>query len=142
MKWRRSLFAVGLAFIFCAAPTRAAQTAAPDAKKQEAAAAAKKAEASDTKKPEPPAEKPFAELIKDAKTINGLFILYQTEEKVYLEIRPDQFDKMYMISLTCESGIGERGFYARTARRDVTWTHQLISVVGARMASVKRREYL
>ncbi|MBI3668044.1 MAG: zinc-dependent metalloprotease [Acidobacteria bacterium] len=64
------------------------------------------------KKPEPPKEKPFAELIKDAQAIPGLFPLYQTEEKVYMELAPAQLDKMYLLSLTCESGLGERGFYA------------------------------
>ena len=44
--------------------------------------------------------------------IKGLFTLYKTEDKVFLEIQPDQFDKMYMFSLTCESGLGEWGFYA------------------------------
>jgi len=66
----------------------------------------------DAKKPEPPKEKPFAEIIKEAQAIPGLFTAYQTEEKVYLEIRPEQLDQVYMLSLTCESGIGERGLYA------------------------------
>src|SRR5262249_30134795 len=35
-----------------------------------------------------------------------------TEEQVYVEILPDQLEKMYVLSLTCESGIGEAGFYA------------------------------
>jgi hypothetical protein len=74
--------------------------------------AGSKPDAADTRKPDPPPEKPFAELIKDATAIKGLFNLYRTEEKVYLELRPEQFGKTYMISLTCESGIGERGFYA------------------------------
>jgi hypothetical protein len=64
------------------------------------------------KKPETPKDKAFAEVVKDAKVIKGLFTFYQTEEQTYLEILPDQFDKMYMLSLTCESGIGEAGFYA------------------------------
>ncbi len=76
------------------------------------AAQEKKAESADAKKPEPPKDKPFAEIVKDAQVIKGLFTLYRTEEKVFLEILPDQLDKMYMLSLTCESGLGERGFYA------------------------------
>jgi hypothetical protein len=71
----------------------------------------KKSDQAEAKKPETPPEKPFAEVIKDAKVIPGLFILYQTEEKVFLEIQPAQLDKMYMLSLTCESGLGEGGFY-------------------------------
>src|SRR5208282_6155670 len=71
----------------------------------------KKQDAAD-KKPEAAKDKGFAEVIKDAKVIKGLFTFYQTEEQTYLEILPDQFDKTYMLSLTCESGIGEAGFYA------------------------------
>jgi hypothetical protein len=62
-------------------------------------------------KPEPP-KKPFAEVVKDAKVIKGLFTFYQTEDRAFVEILPDQFDKMYMLSLTCESSIGEADFYA------------------------------
>jgi hypothetical protein len=100
--WQRLLLAASFVCAFGVGAHAAPQA---DTKKPEAAAA-------DTKKPDPPKDKPFAEVITDAKTFNGLFNLYQTEEKVYLEIQPDQFDKMYMVSLTCESGIGERGFYA------------------------------
>src|SRR5437667_1165669 len=70
----------------------------------------KKSESAE-KKPETPPEKPFADVVKDAKVVKGLFIFYKTEDKVFLEILPDQFDKMYMLSLTCESGLGEGGFY-------------------------------
>src|SRR5262245_31010257 len=62
--------------------------------------------------PEPPKDKPFADIIKDAQVIKGLFTLYRTDEKVFLEILPDQLDKIYLVSLTVDSGIGERGFYA------------------------------
>ena len=75
------------------------------------AEAEKKPEQGEAKKPESAPVKPFAEVVKDAKVIKGLFTFYQTEEKVFLEIRPEQFDKMYMVSLTCESGLGEGGFY-------------------------------
>src|SRR6185503_5131938 len=62
--------------------------------------------------PEPPKEKAFADIVKDAQVIKGLFTLYRTDEKVYLEILPDQLEKIYLVSLTVDSGIGERGFYA------------------------------
>ena len=103
-KCLRSLLAVGLVFTFYLSHA--------EASRQAPAAETKKPEA-DAKKPDPPpAEKPFAELIKDAKPVNGLFNVYRTDEKVYLELRPEQLDKTYMVSLTCESGLGERGFYA------------------------------
>ncbi len=79
---------------------------------------AQKTEPADTKKPapsdkpEPPKDKPFADIVKDAQVIKGLFTLYRTEEKVFLEILPEQLDKIYLMSLTLDSGLGERGFYA------------------------------
>src|SRR5688572_1010898 len=62
--------------------------------------------------PEPPKDKPFADIVKDAQVIKGLFTLYRTDDKVFLEILPDQLEKMYLLSLTFDSGLGERGFYA------------------------------
>src|SRR3989454_251425 len=79
---------------------------------------AQKTEPADTKKPapsdkpEPPKDKPFAEIVKDAQVIKGLFTLYRTEEKVFLEILPEQLNRIYLVSLTMDSGLGERGFYA------------------------------
>ncbi len=62
--------------------------------------------------PEPPKDKPFADIVKDAQVLKGLFTLYRTDEKVFLEILPEQLEKIYLVSLTVDSGIGERGFYA------------------------------
>src|SRR5688572_24108615 len=64
------------------------------------------------KPPEPPKEKAFADIVKDAQVIKGLFTLYRTDEKLFLEILPEQLEKVYLVSLTVDSGIGERGFYA------------------------------
>src|SRR5215510_10382521 len=63
-------------------------------------------------KPEPPKDKPFADVVKDARAISGLFTIYRTEDKTYLEVLPDQLDRVYYLALTLESGLGERGFYA------------------------------
>jgi len=99
-KWILRMLAVGL----LAALSLPAQTPPkPEAEKKEDAA---------DKKSEAPKDKPFADVVKDAKVIQGLFTFYQTEDQTYLEILPDQFDKLYMLSLTCESSIGEAGFYA------------------------------
>src|SRR5687768_13359033 len=73
------------------------------------------APAADAKKPaapEPPKEKAFADIVKDAQVVKGLFTLYRTDEKVFLEILPEQLEKIYLVSLTLDSGIGERGSYA------------------------------
>src|ERR1044072_779611 len=90
-------------------PNPAASTAAP-ATAQAPATDAKKPAGPD--KPEPPKDKAFADIVKDAQVVKGLFTLYRTDEKVFLEILPEQLDKVYLVSMTVDSGIGERGFYA------------------------------
>ena len=101
-KWMQSLF---VAILFLSASTALWAQAPPKTD------AEKKPSATD-QKAEPAKDKPFAEVVKDAQVIKGLFTFYQTDEKVLLEIQPEQLDKMYMLSLTCESGLGEAGFYA------------------------------
>jgi hypothetical protein len=106
MKFR--LAGLVIALVFCASMLAAqAPAGKTDEPKKQEAADAKKPAGEEAKKPEPPKDKAFADIVKDAEVIKGLFTLYRTEEKVYLEILPSQFDKMYMLSLTCESGIGE-----------------------------------
>ena len=109
MKKRRG-FLLPILLVF--AVTLSAQ---PQQPQQQPSPSAQQAAAPDAKKPaapEPPKEKPFAEIVKDAQVIPGLFTLYRTEEKVFLELLPDQLEKIYLVSLTVDSGIGERGFYA------------------------------
>jgi len=98
-RWILQLLALGLLTAF-SVPAQTPQK--PAGEKDQGAA---------DKKPEAP-PKSFAEVVKDAKVIKGLFTFYQTEDQTYLEILPDQFDKLYMLSMTCESSIGEAGFYA------------------------------
>lgn len=69
---------------------------------------AKADEKKDSDKKKKPKEPEFDELIEDYEKIEGLFTLYQNEKegKVYLEIKPEQFDKIYLANLTRESGEG------------------------------------
>jgi len=57
---------------------------------------------------------PFAQVVKDAEKLTGLFTLYHNQEKgtIYLEIKPDQLNKNYLSTVTMEAGIGERGIYS------------------------------
>ena len=50
----------------------------------------------------------FAKAIKDFDKIEGLFELYRDpeENKVFLAIRPDQFDQIYLCSITRTQGDG------------------------------------
>jgi hypothetical protein len=95
------------------APKPDAPAAQSDEKKADAQKDEKKEEKKDEKKDEKkPADKPFADIVKDAQVTKGLFTFHRTEEKVFLELLPDQLEKTYILTLTCESGLGERGFYA------------------------------
>ena len=53
------------------------------------------------------AKKPFAEVIKDAETIDGLFTIHKKDDRYLLELKPEQFEKEYMVSVTRESGLGQ-----------------------------------
>lgn len=60
------------------------------------------------KKPPVKNEKTFEEVIQDAKKMEGLFNLYLKEDKVYLEILPEQFGLMYLFIPTLWTSIGFR----------------------------------
>ncbi len=53
-------------------------------------------------------EKPFADVVKDYKEIPGLFTLFvkEDENKMLMEIKPDQIDKVFLCSFTREAGDG------------------------------------
>jgi hypothetical protein len=53
-------------------------------------------------------EKPFQELVKEFEVIDGLFTLYRKadEGKVYMEIKPDQFEEIFLCSVTREAADG------------------------------------
>ncbi len=52
-------------------------------------------------------ERPFAEVIKDAKESEGLFRIWTRDEKIWIEIAPDQFGKPYFLTSNLNQGIGE-----------------------------------
>ena len=49
----------------------------------------------------------FAAVVKDAKKTEGLFTLYQKEEKVWIELKPGDFNKPFFLSPKIATGIGE-----------------------------------
>ncbi len=59
----------------------------------------------------PPPPRPFADVIKDATVTKGWFTTYQKDDKVWLEIMPDQIEKPIALSMNVTHGIGERGLY-------------------------------
>lgn len=53
----------------------------------------------------PGAPRPFAEIIKDAKEQPGLFTLWIKDEKVWIEIKPEQFDQLYFLQANMNRGV-------------------------------------
>ena len=60
---------------------------------------------------QPGQPRPFADVIKDAKDTAGLFRTWQKEEKVWLEIAPEQFDHPFFLSVNLTRGLGEHNVY-------------------------------
>jgi hypothetical protein len=58
----------------------------------------------------PPGARPFADIVRGCPSA-GFLSLYQKEEKVWIELRPDQFDRPLFMSVNMPNGIGERGIY-------------------------------
>jgi hypothetical protein len=59
----------------------------------------------------PGAPRPFRDVIKDAKLTPGFYTTYQKDERVWLAIRPDQFDKPFFFTYNIPQSVGERGLY-------------------------------
>ena len=57
--------------------------------------------------PAPGQPPPFATIIKDTKKIDGLFAVWQKDERIWLELQPSDFDKPFFLSPKIASGIGE-----------------------------------
>jgi hypothetical protein len=58
--------------------------------------------------------RPFELVIKDSVRTQGLLTLYRNEKngKIYAEILPEQLDRNFLMVMTLESGIGEKGLYS------------------------------
>jgi hypothetical protein len=54
-----------------------------------------------------PQPRPFKDVIKDAKEMPGFFTLYEKDEKVWIELKPEQFGKPYYLSINRTRGLGE-----------------------------------
>ncbi len=62
--------------------------------------------------PAPGAPRAFADVIKDAKRTDGLFPLWQKDDKTWIEIPQDLLDKPFFLSINMSRGIGERFLFA------------------------------
>ncbi len=127
------------------APTPPASTAAAQAapKPDET----KKAE--EAKKPEE--EKPFDEVVKDMEVVKGLLTFYRKadENKVLMEILPEQLDKTFLFTGTIDQAAGERGLYAsmmggdfpfifRRVGKNILWVQKNTNFIAASQTPAAR----
>ncbi len=66
-------------------------------------------------------KKEFEEVVKDFERIEGLFTFYRKDDegKVYIEVKPNQFERIYLCGITRESG---DGFYFDSAAMTLNFT--------------------
>ena len=59
-------------------------------------------------------DKPFDEIVKDMEVLKGLFTFYRKAEdnRILMEILPEQLDKTFLFAATVDQSVGERGLYA------------------------------
>lgn len=84
----------------------------PAAKPAAAASAPTPAAAPVAPATNPAGPRPFKDVIKDAKEHKGYLTLYQKDEKVWMEIRPEQLGKPFFFNGSVANAVGERGLYA------------------------------
>ncbi len=61
--------------------------------------------------PAPGQPKAFKDVIKDSTAIPGYFTLHRKDDKIWMEVRPDQLDKPFFFSMNIPRSVGERGLY-------------------------------
>ncbi|MCE4553012.1 zinc-dependent metalloprotease [Roseateles cellulosilyticus] len=109
----RTALASAVLLALAAIASTQAQAQNPPAPSGAASAPASAASAPAARPPaDPSAPKPFADVIKGAKEQPGLFPIWRKDEKVWIEIPKEQFNKPFLFSVNVANSIGERGFYA------------------------------
>jgi hypothetical protein len=94
-------------FMAWAAQAQAPVAVAPSVTPSEAAAAKAPAAAA----PVPGALKPLKEVLQGATALPGLLKLHQKDEKVWIELLPEQFNQLLFFSYNVPRSVGERGLY-------------------------------
>ncbi|TAK45837.1 MAG: DUF5117 domain-containing protein, partial [Betaproteobacteria bacterium] len=64
-----------------------------------------------------PRPRPYREVLKDAVAQPGHFTLHRKDDKVWIELRPGQFDEPFFFSFNIARSIGERGLYGNQMGR-------------------------
>jgi hypothetical protein len=55
--------------------------------------------------------RPFADVIKDAKPVAGLFTVWQKDDKFWLELKPSDLNQPFFLSPKLKTGLGEGRFF-------------------------------
>ncbi|HEX7559072.1 MAG TPA: zinc-dependent metalloprotease, partial [Usitatibacter sp.] len=72
-----------------------------------------------------PQPRPFGDVIKGATELPGYFTLYEKDEKVWIELKPEQFDKPYYLSINRTRGLGEGFIFPFMVRGYVVEFHKI-----------------
>jgi hypothetical protein len=98
-------------------PASAASAASPAA-----SAVTVRAPAARPAAPSGPALPPFAAVTQGSRRIDGMLTLWQKDEKVWLELKPEDFNKPMFFSPKISQGLGEGGLFGGTLLRAYsTW---------------------
>src|SRR5581483_10607687 len=87
--------------------------------------------------PQDPSDKKyedFDKLLKGSKEYEGLFKLHLKEDRLYAELRPDQFDRPYLLPIAIARGMGMGG---HTLNFDEQWV-VMFKRVGDRVQVIRR----
>lgn len=106
-----------MATVLAASAAAACAQTPPAASVPPAPAATPPAAAASAPRPDAAAPKPFAEVIKDAKVTPGFFTLYQKDEKVWIEVKPEQFDNALYFQTNSTRGLGQSGIHSNSMLR-------------------------
>lgn len=93
--------------------------------------------------PAPGQPPPFATVIQGAREIKGLFIAWQKDERLWLELRPEDFDQPFFLSPKLRTGIGEAGLYGGLMLRAPTLVqfhrqHNVVQLIAINRQQVAR----
>jgi Met-zincin/Domain of unknown function (DUF5117)/Domain of unknown function (DUF5118) len=64
--------------------------------------------------PAPGSPPPFDTVVKDAKKTDGLFSVWRKDDKVWLELKPEDFDRDFFFAPKIARGLGEAGLFGGT----------------------------
>ncbi len=114
-----AVLAIAAACAGCATPGTSAPVAAASAPAPASAPAASAPASAAAGRPlsiVPPtaAQPPFATVVRDARRIEGLFTLWQKDDKVWIELTPDDFGRLLFLGPKISRGIGEAGLFGGT----------------------------